>query len=48
MRDISLLEFGILNDFVDLRDIVKSHYEQDSSWVVEIAKVVDMVPRQVQ
>jgi hypothetical protein len=48
MRDIGLPEFGTPDDFVDLRDIVKSHVEQDSSWVVEIAKVVDMAPGQVQ
>jgi hypothetical protein len=32
MKDIILPEFGTPNDFVDLRDIVKSHVEQDSSW----------------
>jgi hypothetical protein len=32
MRDIDLPEFGTPDDFVDLRDIVKSHAEQDSSW----------------
>jgi hypothetical protein len=42
MRDISLPEFGTPNDFVDLRDIVKSHAEQDSSWVEEIEKVAEM------
>jgi hypothetical protein len=48
MRDIGLPEFGTPDDFVDLRDIVKLHAEQDSSWAVEIAKVVNMVPGQVQ
>jgi hypothetical protein len=48
MRDIGLPEFGTPDDFVDLRDIVKSHAEQDSSWAVEIEKVADMVPGQVQ
>ena len=48
MRDISLPEFDTSNDFFDLRDIVKSHAEQDSSWAAEIAKVADMAPRQVQ
>jgi hypothetical protein len=33
MRDISLPEFGTPDDFVDLCDIVKSYFEQDSSWV---------------
>jgi hypothetical protein len=48
MRDIGLPEFGTLDDFVDLRDIVKSHTEQDSSWGEEIEKVTDMVPGQVR
>jgi hypothetical protein len=48
MKDIELPEFGMLDDFVDLRDIVKSHTEQDSSWDEEIEKVTDTVPSQVQ
>jgi hypothetical protein len=44
MRDVGLPEFGTPDDFVDLRDIVKSHAEQDSSWVEEITKVTDMAP----
>jgi hypothetical protein len=44
MKDIDLPEFGTPNDFVDLRDIIKSHAEQDSSWVEEIEKVSDMAP----
>jgi hypothetical protein len=48
MRDIGLLEFDTPHDFVDLRDIVKSHAEQDSSWAEEMEKVADMAPRQVQ
>jgi hypothetical protein len=48
MRDIDLLEFGTPADFVDLRDIVKSHAEQDSSWDAEIEKVADMVLEKVQ
>jgi hypothetical protein len=47
MKDISLPEFGMPEDFVDLRDIVKSHTEQDSLWDAEIAKVIDMAPSQV-
>jgi hypothetical protein len=46
-RDTDLPEFGTPKDFVDLHDIVKLHVEQDSSWVAEVAKVADMVPRQV-
>jgi hypothetical protein len=45
MKDIRLPEFGMPDDFVDLHDIVKSHTEQDSSWVEEIAKVTDTMPR---
>lgn len=48
MKDIKLPEFGTPDDFVDLRDIVKSHTEQDSSWAEEIAKVTDMAPGQVR
>jgi hypothetical protein len=48
MKDIGLPEFGTPDDFVDLRDIVKSHTEQDSSWAEEIAKVTDTVPGQVR
>jgi hypothetical protein len=32
MKDIGLPEFGTPDDFVDLRDIVKSHIKQDSTW----------------
>jgi hypothetical protein len=48
MKDIGLSEFGMPDDFVDLRDIVKSHTEQDSSWAEELAKVTDTVPGQVR
>jgi hypothetical protein len=48
MRDIGLHEFDTLDDFVDLRDIVKSHVEQDSSGAAEIEKVADMVPGKLQ
>ena len=44
MRDIGLPKFGTPDDFVDLRDIFKSHAKQDLSWAKEIAKVVDMAP----
>jgi hypothetical protein len=43
MKDIRLPEFGMPDDFVDLRDIVKLHTEQDSLWAEEISKVTDMV-----
>jgi hypothetical protein len=47
MKDIGLPEFGTPDDFVDLRDIVKSHDEQDSSWAEEIAKVSNIAPGNV-
>jgi hypothetical protein len=48
MRDIDLPEFDTPDDFVDLRDIVKLHFEQDSSWDAEIEKVENMAPGQLQ
>ena len=47
MRDIDLPKFGTLDDFFDLHDIVKLHVEQDSSWILEITKVVNMASGQV-
>ena len=44
MKDIGLPKFGMPNNFVDLRDIVKSHTEQDSSWDEEIEKVTNTTP----
>jgi hypothetical protein len=44
MKDIGLPEFSAPNEFVDLRDIVKSHAKQDSLWSGKIAKVTDMAP----
>jgi hypothetical protein len=41
MKDIRLPEFVTPDDFVYLRDIVKSHIEQESSWAEEITKVSD-------
>jgi hypothetical protein len=41
MKDIRLPKFGMPSDFVDLRDIIKLYTEKDSSWVEEIAKVID-------
>jgi hypothetical protein len=48
MKDIGLPKFSTLNDFVNLHDIVKSHTDQDSSWVEEIEKVADMALGQVR
>jgi hypothetical protein len=48
MKDIGLPEFGMLDDFVDLRDIVKLHTEGDSLWAKEIAKVTDAAQGQVR
>jgi hypothetical protein len=41
MKDIRLPNFGMPNDFTDLRDIVESHTKQDSSWAEILAKVTD-------
>jgi hypothetical protein len=48
MRDIDLPEFSSPENLVDLHDIVKQHVEKDSSWNVEIEKVENMAPGQVQ
>lgn len=48
MRDIDLPEFGTLDDFVDLHDIVKLHVEKNSSLDEEIEKVENMTPGQVE
>jgi hypothetical protein len=48
MKDIFLPKFGTPDDFVDLYDIVKTHAEQESSWIEEIAKVTDMMLGQVR
>jgi hypothetical protein len=43
MKDIGLPKIGTPDKFFDLRDIVKNHAEQDSSWTEEITKVTDMM-----
>jgi hypothetical protein len=48
MKDIGLLEFGSLEDFVDLHEIVKQHAKQDSTWTTKITMVASMAPGQVQ
>jgi len=48
MKDIGLPEFFTLNNFVNLRDIVKSHIEQDSAWSEELAKVTYTMPGKVK
>jgi hypothetical protein len=48
MKDIGLPEFDTPDDFFDLRDIIKSHTEKESSWPKEITKVTDMAAGQVQ
>jgi hypothetical protein len=47
MKDIGLPEFGMPSDFIDLRDMVKSHTKQDSLWVEERAEMIDTMPGQV-
>jgi len=41
-------EFGTHDNFIDLRDVVKLHAEQDALWTEDSAKIVDVRPRQVQ
>jgi hypothetical protein len=48
MKGIELPKFGTPDDFFDLRDIVKLHGEQESSWSEEIAKVTDTMIGQVR
>jgi hypothetical protein len=48
MKDIGLSKFSMPDEFVDLRDIVKSHTKRDSSWAEELAKVSNTVPGQVR
>jgi hypothetical protein len=48
MKDIDIHEFDTPDDFVELRDIIKLHVEQDSSWATKIVKVENMAPGQVQ
>jgi hypothetical protein len=48
MKEIGLPEFGTLDEFVDLQDIVESHVKKDSSWAERLEKVTDIAPGQVQ
>jgi hypothetical protein len=48
MKDIGLLEFGSLEFFVDLHDIVKRHAKHDSMWEGKIMQVVIMTLGHVQ
>ena len=48
MKDIGVPKFGTPDKFIYLSDIFKSHTEQDSSWVEELAKVTDTTPGQVR
>jgi hypothetical protein len=47
MKDIGIPEFDTLDEFFDLRDIVKSHTKKDSSWAERLSKVTETVPGQV-
>jgi hypothetical protein len=42
MKDIKLPEFGTLDEFIDIRDVLKVYAEQDSLWIEECAKVADV------
>jgi hypothetical protein len=48
MRNIDLPEFGPLEDFTDLHDIVKQHEEKDLAWEAEISQISSMIPGQVK
>jgi hypothetical protein len=48
MQNIGLPEFGTLDDFTDLCNIVELYTKQDSLWVEELAKVTDTMPGQLQ
>jgi len=43
MKDIGLTKFGSPDNFVDLRNVVKSHTKKDSWWVEELAKMTNMM-----
>jgi hypothetical protein len=42
MKDIGFLEFGMLNDFVNLNDVVKQCMESDEKFEVNISEVKRM------
>jgi hypothetical protein len=48
MKDIKLPEFSTPNEFINIRDMLKTYVEQDSLWTKECAKVADARPGQVQ
>jgi hypothetical protein len=48
MKDIRLPEFGNLEDFIDLHDIVASHVRKDALWAKELEKMTDSALGQVQ
>jgi hypothetical protein len=43
MRNIKLLEFGPLEDFTYLHDIVKRHIEKDQVYKMKISQVSRMI-----
>jgi hypothetical protein len=48
MRNTDLLEFGPLEDFANLCDIVKRHAKQYHVYEAKISQVSSMIPGQVQ
>jgi hypothetical protein len=44
MKDVGLLKFDTPNNFIDLRNMVKLHAEQDVLWTEELAKIADAKP----
>jgi hypothetical protein len=47
MKDVGLPEFGTPDNFIDLRDMVKMHAEQDALWTKEFTKIADVKLGQV-
>jgi hypothetical protein len=44
MKEAELPEFGTLDNFIDLSNVVKLHAKQDALWTKELAKIVDVKP----
>jgi hypothetical protein len=47
MKKIDLPEFGSLENFSDLHDIVKQHTKKDLAWEPKISQISSMTPGQV-
>jgi hypothetical protein len=47
MKDIKLLEFDNPSEFIDIRNMLKIYFKQDSLWAEECEKLVDARLEQV-